>query len=76
MIAAFAGQSLGAVLADGELPFPPSVEDFYLPGLFGLDVWLTKITLLVWVAVAVGGRRGGWRPRLALGRRFRDRGSA
>ena len=53
MIAAFAGQSLGAVLADGELPFPPSVEDFYLPGLFGLDVWLTKITLLVWVAVAV-----------------------
>jgi len=53
VIAAFAGQSLGAVLADGELPFPPSVEDFYLPGLFGLDVWLTKITLLVWVAVAV-----------------------
>lgn len=53
MIAAFAGQTLGAVLADGDLPFPPDVEDFYLPGLFGLDNWLTKFTLLVWTAVAV-----------------------
>jgi F-type H+-transporting ATPase subunit a len=53
VIAAFAGQTLGAVLADGELPFPPSVDDFYLPGLFGLDVWLTKFTLLVWTAVAL-----------------------
>ncbi|MGH8794785.1 MAG: F0F1 ATP synthase subunit A [Stackebrandtia sp.] len=34
--------------------FPPGVEDFYLPDLFGNEdgVWLTKITLLVWIAVA------------------------
>jgi F-type H+-transporting ATPase subunit a len=42
-----------AVLADG-IPFPPSVEDFYLPSLIhGAGPWLTKFTLLVWLAVAV-----------------------
>ncbi|MFI5494581.1 F0F1 ATP synthase subunit A [Actinoplanes sp. NPDC051859] len=36
--------------------FPPSVEDFYLPSLYpwgGTSPWFTKITLLVWVAVAL-----------------------
>jgi F-type H+-transporting ATPase subunit a len=42
-----------AVLADG-IPFPPDVEDFYLPSLIhGAGPWLTKFTLLVWLAVAV-----------------------
>ena len=40
--------------AADELPFPPSVEDFFLPSLIeGADPWLTKVTLLVWVAVAL-----------------------
>ena len=37
--------------------FPPSVEDFYLPSIlpWGAEnnYWFTKITLLVWVAVAI-----------------------
>ncbi|GAA1749197.1 F0F1 ATP synthase subunit A [Luedemannella helvata] len=42
------------ILAEGGIPFPPSVEDFYLPSLVeGAYPWLTKFTLLVWVAVAV-----------------------
>lgn len=42
------------ILADGELPFPPKVEDFFLPPLVeGAGPWLTKISLLVWLAVAV-----------------------
>jgi F-type H+-transporting ATPase subunit a len=41
------------VLAE-DLPFPPSVEDFYPPPLVpGAYPWLTKFTLLVWVAVAL-----------------------
>lgn len=37
-----------------ELPFPPKVEDFYLPPLVdGGGYWLTKFTLLVWLAVAI-----------------------
>jgi len=36
-----------------DLPFPPGVEDFYLPGLFGAYPWITKFTILVWVAVAL-----------------------
>lgn len=36
-----------------EIPWPPTVEDFFLPPLVeGADPWFTKITLLVWVAVA------------------------
>jgi F-type H+-transporting ATPase subunit a len=36
-----------------EIPWPPSVEDFFLPPLVeGADPWFTKITVLVWVAVA------------------------
>jgi F-type H+-transporting ATPase subunit a len=37
--------------------FPPSVEDFYLPSILPWgehnNYWFTKITLLVWVAVAI-----------------------
>ncbi len=38
------------VLAKG-VPFPPSVEDFYLPGWF--YPWITKFTVMVWIAVAI-----------------------
>jgi F-type H+-transporting ATPase subunit a len=41
-------------VAADDLPFPPSVDDFYLPALIdGAYPWLTKFTLLVWVAVAL-----------------------
>ncbi len=41
------------VLAES-VPWPPSVEDFYLPSLIGgTGPWLTKFTLLVWLAVAL-----------------------
>ncbi|MEU7901777.1 F0F1 ATP synthase subunit A [Actinoplanes sp. NPDC049118] len=46
------GQSI--VLA-ADVPFPPSVEDFYLPSIAPWgehSYWFTKITLLVWVSVA------------------------
>jgi F-type H+-transporting ATPase subunit a len=34
--------------------FPPGVEDFFLPPLVdGAGAWLTKFTLLIWVAVGV-----------------------
>jgi F-type H+-transporting ATPase subunit a len=37
-----------------EVPWPPSVEDFYLPAIVdGTDPWFTKVTVLVWVAVAL-----------------------
>jgi F-type H+-transporting ATPase subunit a len=35
-----------------EVPFPPSVGDFYLPSL-AAGYWVTKFTLMVWLAVAV-----------------------
>jgi F-type H+-transporting ATPase subunit a len=48
------GQSI--VLAAG-VPFPPSVEDFYLPSIapWGshASYWFTKITALVWIGVAL-----------------------
>jgi F-type H+-transporting ATPase subunit a len=34
-----------------EVPFPPSVEDFFLPSL-AAGVWITKFTLMIWLAVA------------------------
>jgi F-type H+-transporting ATPase subunit a len=40
----------GVLLAKG-VPWPPSVEDFYLPGW--LYPWVTKFTVMVWLAVAV-----------------------
>ena len=39
-----------SVLAKG-VPWPPSVEDFYLPGW--IYPWVTKFTVMVWIAVAV-----------------------
>ncbi|MBU2661962.1 F0F1 ATP synthase subunit A [Actinoplanes bogorensis] len=47
------GQS--TVLA-AEVPFPPKVEDFYLPSILPWgehSVWLTKITALLWISVAI-----------------------
>jgi F-type H+-transporting ATPase subunit a len=43
------------VLADGGVPgWPPSVHDFYLPSVVGgAGPWLTKFTLLVWLAVVL-----------------------
>jgi F-type H+-transporting ATPase subunit a len=40
-------------LPQSEVPFPPSVEDFYLPPIVGEGPWFTKIMLLVWLTVAV-----------------------
>lgn len=40
-------------LPQSEVPFPPSVEDFFLPPLVGEGYWFTKITALVWLTVAV-----------------------
>lgn len=34
-----------------EVPFPPSVEDFFLPSL-AAGVWITKFTLMIWLGVA------------------------
>jgi F-type H+-transporting ATPase subunit a len=37
-----------------ELPWPPSVEDVFLPSVVeGAYPWLTKFTLMVWLAVAL-----------------------
>jgi len=45
------GQTI--VLA-ADVPFPPSVEDFYLPAIVGGhdSYWFTKITALLWISVA------------------------
>jgi F-type H+-transporting ATPase subunit a len=37
-----------------DLPFPPTVEEFYPPSLFeGGGYWFTRFTLLVWLAVGL-----------------------
>ena len=39
-----------------EVPFPPTVEDFYLPSIVPWGehgAWFTKITLLLWLTVAI-----------------------
>jgi F-type H+-transporting ATPase subunit a len=40
-----------------DTPFPPSVEDFYLPSILPWGAhdsyWVTKITVLLWAAVAI-----------------------
>ncbi|MCA2213551.1 F0F1 ATP synthase subunit A [Jidongwangia harbinensis] len=44
------------IVLASEVPFPPSVEDFYLPSIVpwgGHDYWFTKITLLLWITVAM-----------------------
>ena len=43
---------LPAVLAEGEVPFPPTVEEFFPPGLGG-QPWISKITVLLWMGVAI-----------------------
>ncbi|WP_249714943.1 F0F1 ATP synthase subunit A [Rhizomonospora bruguierae] len=44
------------VLAKDDLPFPPSVEDFFLPAIYpwgeANSPWVTKFTVLIWLAVA------------------------
>ncbi|MGI5212266.1 F0F1 ATP synthase subunit A [Plantactinospora sp. CA-290183] len=49
------GQSV-VLAAEGEVPFPPTVEDFFLPSIVPWGAhnsyWFTKFTALVWVAVA------------------------
>ncbi|GAB2573737.1 ATP synthase subunit a [Paractinoplanes abujensis] len=48
------GQS--TVLA-AEVPFPPKVEDFYLPSILPWgehnSYWFTKITALLWISIAI-----------------------
>ncbi|HYN94250.1 MAG TPA: F0F1 ATP synthase subunit A [Pilimelia sp.] len=47
---------LGQAIALPQSEFPPGVEDFYLPTVVpweGTGYWVTKITLLVWVTVAI-----------------------
>ncbi|MEU1586245.1 F0F1 ATP synthase subunit A [Micromonospora sp. NPDC005710] len=43
------------VLAAGQAAFPPSVEDFYLPSILPWGAhdsyWVTKFTLMIWIAV-------------------------
>ena len=47
------GQS---IVRAAEVPFPPSVEDFYLPSIVPWggheSYWFTKITLLLWISIA------------------------
>jgi F-type H+-transporting ATPase subunit a len=45
-------KQLPAVLAEGGAHFPPSVEEFFLPGLGG-QPWISKITVLLWVGIAL-----------------------
>ncbi|HYO08975.1 MAG TPA: F0F1 ATP synthase subunit A [Tepidisphaeraceae bacterium] len=48
------GQSI--VLA-ADVPFPPSVEDFYLPSIVPWGAhdsyWFTKVTALLWISIAI-----------------------
>jgi F-type H+-transporting ATPase subunit a len=45
-----------SIVLAADVPFPPSVEDFYLPSILPWgahdNYWVTKITVLVWVAAA------------------------
>jgi F-type H+-transporting ATPase subunit a len=45
-------RQLPAVLAEGGAHFPPSIEEFFLPGLGG-QPWVSKITVLLWAGVAL-----------------------
>ena len=46
-----------SIVLAADVPFPPKVEDFYLPSILPWDAqnsyWFTKITALVWISVAV-----------------------
>lgn len=46
----------GQMIVLADTPFPPGVEDFYLPSILpwgGSDNWFTKITLMIWLSVAI-----------------------
>jgi F-type H+-transporting ATPase subunit a len=45
-------RQLPAVLAEDGAHFPPSIEEFFLPGLGG-QPWISKITVLLWAGVAL-----------------------
>ena len=46
-----------SIVLAADVPFPPSVEDFYLPSILPWgehdNYWFTKITALLWVTVAL-----------------------
>jgi F-type H+-transporting ATPase subunit a len=46
-----------SIVLAADSPFPPSVEDFYLPSILPWgahdNYWITKITVLVWVTAAI-----------------------
>ncbi|HEX5542270.1 MAG TPA: F0F1 ATP synthase subunit A [Micromonospora sp.] len=41
----------GQLVVAQDLPWPPTVDDFFLPGLVG--PWITKFTIMIWLAVAL-----------------------
>jgi F-type H+-transporting ATPase subunit a len=45
-----------SIVLAADVPFPPSVEDFYLPSILPWGAhdsyWITKVTVLLWIAVA------------------------
>jgi F-type H+-transporting ATPase subunit a len=48
--------AIAPLLRDGgplDVPFPPTVEEFFPHSLFGPYPWFTRIALLVWLAVAI-----------------------
>jgi F-type H+-transporting ATPase subunit a len=45
-------KQLSAVLAEGGAHFPPTVEEFFLPGVGG-QPWISKITVLLWAGIAL-----------------------
>ncbi|MEU4241944.1 F0F1 ATP synthase subunit A [Actinoplanes sp. NPDC026619] len=46
-----------SIVLAADVPFPPSVEDFYLPSILPWaehnNYWFTKVTFLVWLTVAI-----------------------
>jgi F-type H+-transporting ATPase subunit a len=44
---------MGAGIEASSVPFPPTVNELFPPALFGLDGWLTKSTIFLWVAAGI-----------------------
>ena len=46
-----------SIVLAADVPFPPSVEDFYLPSILPWgehnNYWFTKVTFLMWLSVAI-----------------------
>ena len=46
-----------SIVLAADVPFPPKVEDFYLPSILPWNThdsyWFTKITALMWISVAI-----------------------